>query len=107
MYKTLQRSTLLYAIELCDWDPDQINDLEIQQAKALRSHLDADLHCPKSILRIFSGVEPIEARMDLHVLLYYTKLNRCKLNTLQGMLNKYRSNNVTTVLPSQLAFIKL
>ena len=74
LYKTLQRSTLLYGIEIADWDIDQIRELEILQAKALRSCLNFDLQCPQALVRLFSGVEPIEARRDLHVLLYYAKL---------------------------------
>jgi len=102
MYKTLQRSTLLYiyTIDLCDWYPSQINDLKILQAKALRSHLDADLHCPKSIIRTFCSVEPLEARMDLHILLYYAKLNRCKPDSLLDKINKYHSKNLNALLTS-------
>ena len=74
LYKTLQRSTLLYGIEIADWDINQIRELEILQAKALRSCLNFDLQCPQALVRLFSGVEPIEARRDLHVLLYYAKL---------------------------------
>ena len=48
LFKTLQRSILLYAIELCDWDVDQVNDLETLQAKAIRSHFSLDQQCPKA-----------------------------------------------------------
>ena len=74
LYKTIQRSTLLYAIELADWDVDQVKELEVLQAKALRTCLNSDLQCPQSLIRLFSGVEPLEARRDLHILLYYGKL---------------------------------
>ena len=74
LYKTLQRSTLLYCIEFGDWDVDQVKELEILQAKALRSCLNSDLQCPQALLRLFCGVEPIEARRDLHTLLYYAKI---------------------------------
>ena len=67
IYKTLQRSTLLYAIEFCDWDVDQIRKIECLQASALRTHLDSDLQCPQPILRLVAGVEPFEARRDFHV----------------------------------------
>ena len=76
LYKTLVRSTLLYAIEFADWDVDQIQELETKQAKALRSCLNSDLQCPQALIRLFSGVEPFEARRDLHILLYYGKLSR-------------------------------
>ena len=59
LYKTLQRSILLYAIEICDWDVDQIQDLEKLQAKSLRSLLDLDRQCPKALVRLISGVEPV------------------------------------------------
>ena len=91
IYKTLQRSTLLYGIELADWDVDQISKLEKIQAKALRSLLDEDLQCPKVIIRILSGVEPFEARMDLHILLYYAKLSRSPPNSLLGKMFQYRT----------------
>ena len=50
LYKTLQRSTLLYAMEFGDWDLDQIHDLETLQAKALRTCLNSDLQCPQASL---------------------------------------------------------
>ena len=52
LYKTLVRSTLLYAIEFGDWDIDQINELEILQAKALRTCLNSDLQCPQALARL-------------------------------------------------------
>ena len=74
LYKTLQRSTLLYLIGFGDWDIDQIRALETLQAKALRTCLNSDLQYPQAILRLFSGVEPIVARRDRHTLLYFAKL---------------------------------
>ena len=91
IFKTLQRSNLLYAIEFCNWDIDQINKLEVLQAKALRCHLGCDLQCPKSILRLVCGVEPILARRDLHVLLYYSKLYNSTPNSLLGQMHQYRT----------------
>ena len=93
LYKSLQRSTLLYAIELMDWDLDQVRDLETLQAKAIRFHLDLDLQCPKATVRLISGVEPFEARIDLHVLLYYTKLCRADRQNFLGRIHRYRSLN--------------
>ena len=97
IYKTLQRSTLLYAIEFCDWDLDQIGVLEVQQSKALRCHIDSDAQCPQSILRLVLGVEPVEARRDLHVLLYYAKLCKTPSTTLLGQMHRYRSQNLSTL----------
>ena len=91
LYKTLQRSTLLYALEFEDWDLDQIHELETLQAKALRTCLNADLQCPQASLRLFSGVEPIEARRDLHALLYYTKLCRYGDLSLPSMVHRART----------------
>ena len=91
--KTLQRSTLLYCIEVCDWDLDQVEEIEILQAKAIRSHLDLDLQCPKATLRLISGVEPFQARIDLHVLLFYLKLCHSDSDTILGKLHNYRSSN--------------
>ena len=34
LYKTLQRSTVLYAIEFVDWDVDQIKELEITPSQS-------------------------------------------------------------------------
>ena len=93
LYKSLQRSTLLYAIELMDWDLDQVRDLETLQAKAIRFHLDLDLQCPKATVRLISGVEPFEARIDLHVLLYYAKLCRADRQNFLGRIHRYRSLN--------------
>ena len=93
LYKTLQRSTLLYALEFGDWDLDQINELETLQAKALRTCLNADLQCPQTSLRLFSGVEPLEARRDLHTLLYYAKLCRYSNASLTGMIHRNRTTN--------------
>ena len=76
-----------------DWDLDQVNDLETLQAKALRFHLDLDLQCPKATVRMISGVEPFEARIDLHVLLYYAKLCQTDPNSFLGRLHKYRTRN--------------
>ena len=93
LYKTLQRSTLLYAIELGDWDIDQIRELEILQAKALRSCLNSDLHCPQALVRLFCGVEPIEARRDLHSLLYYAKLCSYDPASFPSMVHLARISN--------------
>ena len=95
LYKTLQRSTLLYALQFGDWDLDQINELETLQAKALRTCLNADLQCPKSSLRFFSGVEPLEARRDLHTLLYYAKLCRYSNASLPWMIHRNCTTNRT------------
>ena len=97
IYKTLQRSTLLYAIEFCDWDVDQVKKLEILQAKALRSYFDTDLQGPQSILRLVAGVEPFEARRDLHVLMYYCKLCRSTPNSLLGKIHRYRTENLSEI----------
>ena len=94
IYKTLQRSIFLYALEFCDWDVDQIRKIEVLQAKALRCHLDSDLQCPQSVLRLVSGVEPIEARRDFHVLLYYAKLYKSPRSSFLGLMHQYRSQNL-------------
>ena len=93
LYKTLQRSTLLYALEFGDWDLDQIHELEILQAKALRTCLNADLQCPHASLRLFSGVEPLEARRDLHTLLYYAKLSGYDKASFPSMVHRTRTTN--------------
>ena len=93
IYQTLQRSTLLYCIEVCDWDLDQVKELEILQAKAIRYHLGLDLQCPKALLRLVLGVGPVEARIDLHVLLYYVKLCHTEADTIFGRFHRYRSSN--------------
>ena len=98
LYKTLQRSTLLYAIEICDWDIDQVVELEILQAKAIRSLFDLDRLCPKAVLRLVTGVEPVEARIDLHVLMYYAKLCRSKPNCFLGRIHNHRST-ISSDLP--------
>ena len=90
LYKTLQRSTLLYLIEFGDWDIDQIRVLETLQAKALRTCLNSDLQCPQAILRLFSGVEPIMARRDLHTLLYFTKLCSRERTSFPAMVHRAR-----------------
>ena len=90
LYKTIQRSTLLYAIELVDWDVDQIKELEILQAKALRTCLNSDLQCPQALIRLFSGVEPIEARRDLHILLYFGKLCRYETASFPSIIHRMR-----------------
>ena len=92
MYKAIQRSTLLHAIELADWDVDQINELEVLQAKALRTCLHSDLQCPKALIRLFSGVEPLEARRDLHILLYYGKLCRYERASFPSMIHRARTS---------------
>ena len=46
LYKSLQRSTLLYATEISDWDFEQIIVLEKLQSKSLRSLFDLDRQCP-------------------------------------------------------------
>ena len=89
LYKAIQRSTLLYAIEIADWDVDQVNELEVLQAKALRTCLNSDLQCPQSLIRLFSGVEPLEARRDLHILLYYGKLCRYKRMSFTSMVHRF------------------
>ena len=93
LYKTLQRSTLLYALEFGDWDLDQIHELEILQAKALRTCLNADLQCPQDSLRLFLGVEPLEARRDLHTLLYYAKLSSYDKTSFPSMVHCTRTTN--------------
>ena len=93
LYKTLQRSTLLYGTELADWDVDQLLKIEKLQAKALRSLLDLDLQCPKVIIRILPGVEPFEARTDLHILLYYAKLCRSPSNSILGKIHVHRNSH--------------
>ena len=93
LYKTIQRSTLLYAIELVDWDVDQIKELEILQAKALRTCLKSDLQCPQALIRLFSVVEPIEARRDLHILLYYGKLCRYEADSFPSMIHRMRTSS--------------
>ena len=93
LYKTLQRSTLLYGMEIADWDLDQIHELETLQAKALRTCLNADLQCPQACLRLFSGIEPLEARRDLLTLLYYAKLCNYDKDSLPGMVHRSRSTN--------------
>ena len=90
LYKTFQRSTLLYAIELVDWDVDQIKELETLQAKALRTCLNSDLQCPQALIRLFSGVEPIEARRDLHTLLYFGKLCRYGTASFPSIIHRMR-----------------
>ena len=92
LYKTLQRSTLLYAIEFVDWDVDEVKELEILQAKALRTCLNSDLQCPQPLLRIFCGVEPIEARRDLHTLLYYAKLCNQEPASFPNMVHRARTS---------------
>ena len=94
LYKTLQRSTLLYAIEFGDWDIDQIRELETLQAKALRTCLNSDLQCPQAILRLFAGVEPIEARRDLHVILYYARLCLYERDSFPNLVHRYRTLNL-------------
>ena len=93
LYKTLQRSTLLYGTELADWDVDQLLNIEKLQAKALRSLLDLDLQCPKAIIRVLAGVEPFEARTDLHILLYYAKLCRSPSNSILGKIHEHRNSH--------------
>ena len=97
IFKTLQRSNLLYCLEVCDWDLDQVEELEILQAKAIRSHLDLDLQCPKATLRLVTGVEPFQARIDLHVLLFYLKLCHSNSDTTLGKFHKYRSSNMNAL----------
>ena len=91
LYKTLQRSVLLYAMEICDWDIVQVQELEKLQAKSLRSLYDLDRQCPKAIVRLVTGVEPLEARMDLHVLLFYAKICNATPNTFMGKLHLHRT----------------
>ena len=97
LFKTLQRSTLLYAIELCDWDGDQVAELETLQAKTVRVHYGLDNMCPKSIVRLISGVEPFDARIDLHVLKYYAKLYRSDPKSFLGKIHRYRVNNINDI----------
>ena len=97
IFKTLQRSTLLYCIEVCDWDLDQVEELKILQAKAIRSHFDLDLQCPKATLRSITGVEPFQARIDFHVLLFDLKLCHSNLDTILGKFHKYRSSNLNAL----------
>ena len=78
-------------MEFADWDLDQIHELETLQAKALRTCLNADLQCPQASLRLFSGVEPLEARRDLLTLLYYAKLCNYDKDSLPGMVHRSRS----------------
>ena len=77
-------------MELADWDVDQIKELEILQAKALRASLNSDLQCPQALIRLFSGVEPIEARRDLHILLYYGNLCRYEGASFPAMVHRMR-----------------
>ena len=39
------------------------------------------------------GVGPVEARIDLHVLLYYVKLCHTEADTIFGRFHRYRSSN--------------
>ena len=93
LFKTLQRSNLLYAMEICDWNVLQIQELEKLQAKSLRSLLDLDRQCPKALVRLLLGVEPIEARLDFQVLLFYAKLCHSEPNSFLGKMHKYRSSS--------------
>ena len=93
LFKTLQRSTLLYALEFSDWDYDQINELETLQAKALRTCLSSDLQCPQATVRLISGVPPFEARRDLHTLIYFVKLCKSDDDNFLGMINQCRISN--------------
>ena len=91
--KTLPCSTLLYAIEFGDWVVDQVKRSEILHAIALMTCLNSDLQCPQAILRLFCGVEPIEARRDLHTLLYYAKLCKYKSTSFPYMVHRERTLN--------------
>ena len=70
-----------------------MNDFETLQAKAIRSHFSLDQQCPKATLRLVTGVEPFDARIDLHVLLYYTKLCLSNPGHFLGIIHNYRSTN--------------
>ena len=59
--------------------------------------VDTDLQCPQSILRLVAGVEPLEARRDLHVLLYYAKLCGSSPNSILGKVHRYRTKNLSTI----------
>ena len=91
LYKTLIRSNLLYAMEITDWNCKQILELEKLQAKSLRSLFDLDRKCPKAIVRLLTGVEPIAARRDLHVLMFYAKLCQSNPTNFLGMINLKRT----------------
>ena len=60
------------------------------QAKALRTCLNSDLQCPQATLRLFSGVEPIVARRDLHSLLYFAKLCSREPTSFPAMVHQAR-----------------
>ena len=91
LYKTLLRSVLLYAMEICDWDVVQVKDLEKLQAKSLRSLYDLYRQFPKAIVLLLTRVEPLEVRMDLYVLLFYAKICNSTLNTFMGKHQLHRT----------------
>ena len=95
IFKTLQLSNLLYAIEFCDWDITQINKLEVVQTKALTC-VGSDLQCPKSLTLLF-GVELIVARRDLHVLLYFSQLCSSSQNSLHGLMHQYQTKSFNSL----------
>ena len=90
LYKSIARSTLLYACEVTDFDCDQVLSLEKLQAETLRRMLKLDKRCPKAIVRLVTGVEPIEARFDLHKILYFIKVTFSNNNLFRSIVNRYR-----------------
>ena len=90
LYKSITRSTLLYACEITDFDCDQILSLEVLQSDTLRCMLNLDKRCPKAIVRLVTGIEPLEARFNLHKIMYYLKLSRSENRGLLNMVQKRR-----------------
>ena len=90
LYKSITRSTLLYACEVTDFDCDQMLSLEILQADTLRCMLNLDKRCPKALVRLITGVEPLEARFNFHKIMYYIKLSNSDSNSLLHAVHKIR-----------------
>ena len=90
LFKSITRSTLLYACEATDFDCDQLLSLEKLQSVTLRRILNLDKRCPKALVRLVTGVEPLEARFNLHKLMYFVKLAKSNKSSLLHAVHNRR-----------------
>ena len=80
----------MYACEVTDFDCDQLLSLEKLQSVTLRRILNLDKRCPKALVRLVTGVEPLEARFNLHKLMYFVKLAKSNKSSLLHTVHNRR-----------------